>query len=271
MVPLFSIVMPVLNQARFLERALASVVPQLGDRAELIVVDGGSSDGTLEILKGYEGHFSWWCSERDEGQSDALNKGFARAKGRFLVWLNADDVLLPGALDVVEALILKRPDAHWIVGDLVYIDEDDRVLYCACDGGWHDFLFRWAPVRVYGPSSFFERSLFEEAAGFDRKLNFMMDTDLWMRFRALGVRFVRVERYLWGFRFHKGSKTASDLFGVPSPPEKDGELANIVARFNLCPRWGALVQRFWRCVNGCYLRSWRDSRQFRGRKWQEIK
>lgn len=256
--PLFSIVMPVLNQVRFVERALDSVVPQSKGRAELIVVDGGSSDGSLEVLKRYEEHFSWWCSERDGGQSEALNKGFSHARGRFLVWLNADDVLMPGALDAVEALISRRPDAKWIVGNLVYIDEGDRVLYCACDGRWHDFLFRWAPVRVYGPSSFFERSLFEAAGGFDAGFHYMMDTDLWMRFKGLGVRFVRVNCYLWGFRVHGASKTAGDLAGK-TPPEMAGELQILVNRYHLKLGRGCWLQRLWRCLNGCYVRSWWDT------------
>lgn len=267
---LFSVVLPVLNQARFLERALLSVIPQLAEDCELIVIDGGSTDGSLGVLKRYQQHFSWWCSEKDQGQSDALNKGFAHATGEFLTWLNADDVMLPGVLESVRARIIEKPESSWIVGNLVYIDGEDRIMKCARDGRWHDVLFKYAPVRVYGPSSFFSRSLLGCVGGFNVSFHYMMDTELWMRFKEVGARFDRIQRYFWGFRVHNASKTSGDLQGQ-TPPEMEKELDALVAKFSLKLNVGCALQRLWRCLNGCYWVSWRDTRKYKGLKIDALK
>ncbi|MDX9867293.1 MAG: NAD-dependent epimerase/dehydratase family protein [Kiritimatiellia bacterium] len=308
--PLFSIVMPVLNAGPFLERALRSVLEQAGEDTEVIVVDGGSTDGSAEVIRavgrgkinaetqrrggssfvGGEGENAerrtqnaerrsgggWtgelpdsrtrfhWCSERDEGQSAALNKGFARASGKFLLWVNGDDLLMPGTLDKARAYLREHPECRWLAGNLVYIDEQDRVLRCARDGRWHDGLYRNAPVRVYGPTSFFSRELFERVGGLDETLHYLMDTELWLRFRAAGERFERLDHYCWAFRVHGGSKTAGELIGQVDPVI-GAERARVYARHGLCvTRAGLWRQRFWRLVNGCYARAWRDTRIYCG-------
>jgi glycosyltransferase involved in cell wall biosynthesis len=217
MTPLFSIVIPSLNSGAFIERALMSVMSQAGDDTEVIVVDGGSTDGTVGLLGKYADESSKvlkfesskveevggqrsevgdqpirqsgtnaitqfsWLSEPDGGQSEALNKGFVRARGKYLFWVNADDLLLPGTLDRLRAYLSQHPDCAWVAGNLIYMDEQDRMLWCARDGQWHDWLYRHAPVRVYGPSSVFSRELFNRVGGFDESLHYVMDTDLWLR------------------------------------------------------------------------------------------
>src|SRR5690554_6873635 len=103
--PLFSIVIPTFNQERYLERAIQSILCQADDDTECLVVDGGSTDGSHAILRRYRHRLSWWCTEPDKGQSDALNKGFVHARGEFLTWLNADDLLLPGTLAALRRAI----------------------------------------------------------------------------------------------------------------------------------------------------------------------
>lgn len=250
--PLFTIVMPVLNAGPYLERALRSVLEQAGDDTEVIVVDGGSSDGSAEIIQRTAARLAWWCSEPDKGQSAALNKGFAHARGRYFLWVNADDLLLPETLAKARAWLRAHPVCVWLAGNLVYIDEQDRVLKCAWDGKWHDWLYRHAPVRVYGPTSFFTRELFEQVGGFDESLHYLMDTDLWLRFKAAGARFEKLPHYCWAFRVHGGSKTAADLRGEPDP-RMSAERARVYAKNNLrVTRAGLWQQRLWRVVNGSY-------------------
>jgi len=305
---LFSIVIPSLNAGAYLERALQSVLAQAGEDTEIIVVDGGSTDGSVEIIqafgnrgedltqrrRGAEGSagvggsanaiganqaakdnfrtlelsnsrtFLRWCSEPDGGQSDALNKGFARAQGQYLFWVNADDLLLPGTLARAREYLAAHPACDWLAGNLVYVDEQDRVLWCARDGQWRDRLYRHAPVRVYGPTSIFRRDLFERVGGFDVSLHYVMDTDLWLRFKAAGARFHRLGHYCWAFRVHGASKTSGDLAGRTDPRMAE-EQRRMYAKNGLAvTRAGLLMQRGWRLLNGCYVRAWLDTRRYCG-------
>ncbi len=261
--PLFSIVIPSLNHGRFLEQALVSLFNQGGNDFEVIVVDGGSTDGSVAVIEKFADRLAWSCSEPDGGQSAALNKGFAQARGEYLFWLNADDLLLPGMLAQVREYLRVHPACRWLAGNLIYIDEQGHVLWCACDGQWHDALYRHAPVRVYGPSSVFSKSLFDSVGGFDETLHYVMDTDLWLRFKKEGARFVRLPHYFWGFRIHAGSKTAGDLLGRTTP-EMAAEQERMYLKNGLkVTQLGLCSQRMWRILNGCYAKAWWDSRRRR--------
>jgi glycosyltransferase involved in cell wall biosynthesis len=292
--PLFSIVIPSLNHGAYIERALRSVIDQAANDTEIILIDGGSTDGSVEIIEKFSSMLDGerfekilkntniehstlniehrtinfrtrflWCSEKDNGQSAALNKGFARASGEYLFWLNADDLLLPGTLAQVREYLRVHPACRWLAGNLVYIDEQDRVLWCACDGEWHDALYRHAPVRVYGPSSVFSKRLFDEVGGFDETLHYVMDTDLWLRFKKAGARFSRLPYYFWGFRIHAGSKTASDLMGRTTPEMADEQERMYLKNGLKVTQLGLCSQRIWRILNGCYAKAWWDSRRRR--------
>ena len=113
MTPILSIVIANYNYGRFLEDAIQSVVAQgMGDWIELIICDGGSTDNSVEVIKKYSDKIAWWVSEKDGGQSAAFNKGFAHAHGRFLTWLNADDVMMPGTIDAFVKAVDEHPGCH---------------------------------------------------------------------------------------------------------------------------------------------------------------
>ena len=257
--PLFSCVMPVKGPRPYMEEALASLAAQgMGDDLEVIVQDADV--------------------EPDAGQSDAFNKGFAKARGEWLFWLNADDVLLPGALESVkskvksEELKARNGDGRgveWIVGNQLLIDESSNVLRCSVGNGWHDWLYRHAVPHVYGPSSFFRRELLERVGGFDASLHVCMDWDLWIRFMRAGARFRRIDRYLWALRQWEGSKTQR-----PHDAEEGGrqwaEVVEMLRKNDFSiTRGGMLLTRLWRTLNGNYLTEWRDGRRLRGRKAAE--
>jgi len=291
MEPFFTVVVPSLNQGAYLEQALRSLLAQRADDLEIIVVDGGSTDGSVGIIETFAAQLGGerfgeffghavaenervkeqatesirflWCSEKDRGQSHAFNKGFARARGRFLFWLNADDLLLPGTLDRVRAYLAAHESTEWIAGDQIYIDAEGRILRCSRGNRWHDFLYRHAPVHVFGPSSFFSKALWGRVGGADENLRYCMDWDLWLKFRKAGARFVRLEHYCWALRQHSGSKTQGG--------ERDKEDVHWREIHAMCRRNGLEVtaagvwlQRAWRLATGCYVRAWLDTCRYCG-------
>ena len=240
--------MPVKGPRPYMEEALASLAAQgMGDDLEVIVQDADV--------------------EPDAGQSDAFNKGFAKAHGEWLFWLNADDVLLPGALKtVLSRAEAERGKAEWIVGNQMRIDEKGNVLKCSVGHGWHDWLYKHAVPHVYGPSAFFRRELLERVGGFDDALSICMDWDLWIRFMQAGARFTRIGRYMWGLRQWAGSKTQRPM-GREELAEQHEEVVRMLEKnkFSLT-RGGIRMVRLWRVLNGNYLTEWLDGLRFRGRE-----
>lgn len=248
--PLFSCVMPVKGPRPYMEEALSSLSAQgMGDDLEVIVQDADV--------------------EPDKGQSDAFNKGFAKARGDWLFWLNADDVLLPGALDKVRGLIGRVGCVEWITGNQLLIDKSSKVLKCSVGNEWHDWLYWHAVPHVYGPSSFFRRELLERVGGFDASLHVCMDWDLWIRFMRAGTRFRRIGGYLWALRQWDGSKTQRP-HDAAEGSRQWAEVEEMLRKNDFSvTRGGMLIMRLWRLLNGNYLAEWRDGRRLRGRKVAE--
>ena len=239
MKPLFSCVVPVKGPRPFMEEALASLRSEgMDDDLEVIIQDGDV--------------------EPDKGQSDAINRGLAKAKGEWLFWLNADDVLLPGALKRIVRLF--DCSIEWIAGNTVEIDAEGRVLRCLWDRG-RKSAYAGLPVRVYGPSAFVRRDLWAKMGGLDERLRVCMDTDLWCRLRADGHWFRKVPDYLWGFRVHDGSTTRSTKRSAEELANQRREVEMVQARYGVSDsRLRNLWLRFNRLVDGGYLKSWWDTR-----------
>ncbi len=201
---LVSIVTPSLNQARFIETTIRSVLEQDYPWIEHVVVDGGSTDETLEILRRYD-HLRW-VSEPDEGQAEAVNKGFRLASGAVFGWLNADDLYLPGAVATAVATILETA-CGLVYGGWRQIDENGAHLR---DVDVVPFVYQDVVERynaIAQPTAFFTREAFEAVGGLDSGYHYAMDYDLWLK---IGARFeVRaVPEKLAAFRFHEQAKTA---------------------------------------------------------------
>lgn len=252
--PLFSCVMPVKGPRPYMDAALESLRNQgMGDDLEIIIQDADI--------------------EPDQGQSDALNKGFAKAHGEWLFWLNADDVLLPGALEKVKAAIHSTTSNYdspnWIAGNVAYLDEAGKVLRCAWDRGWK-CSYRGMPVQVYGPSSFFRRGLFEQCGPFDTSLYYTMDVDMWCRFRRAGFWYEKVPELVWGFRIHENSKTHEAQCGG-WPKEIAAEHNVLNARYGLAERRvDRRFVQFSRLLNGSYLRACVLSKRWKGHDWRDL-
>ena len=283
--PLFSCVIPVKGPRPYFDEALRSLLSQgMGDDLEIIVQDadvrsGGVGELNHEIHErhengrgvrgqelavndgGLEG-VRWFC-EADKGQSDALNKGFAKAKGEWFFWLNADDVLLPGALKKILDRINKIDGINWIAGNQLLIDDTDKVLKCSVGNGWHDGLYRHAVPHVNGPSAFFRRELFEKVGGFDTSLHICMDWDLWIRFMKAGAQFHRIDEYMWAMRQWAGSKTQGDSCAADWHGKEVGRM--LAKNRFVVTRRGIFKLRLWRMMDGSYLRGWVDTLRMRGR------
>ena len=291
--PILSIVIANYNYGRFLEEAILSVLRQADSAVELIVVDGGSTDNSVEIIRKYAGEkvvvgvsperselrsrryagcrsrtaegqkISYWVSEPDKGQSDAFNKGFAKARGKYLTWLNADDVLVPGALAAVVRELTAYPECEWFTGNFYrFIDETGRIS----EVGWGPHIYpKWmqrrnSPIVSFGPSTIFAKSLWERIGRIDESIHLMMDTDLWMRFIVAGVKQRRIAKFIWAFRMHEDSKTAE--FGAHKLDNARAQKFNEERRRSVA-RTGYKVSPFWRfavialrLADGSLLRRW---------------
>jgi glycosyltransferase involved in cell wall biosynthesis len=180
-----SIVVPSFNQAAFLPETLASLFGQQGVREgelEIIVVDGGSRDGSVEILRRHAGRFAHWVSEPDRGQTHALIKGFAAATGDVFGWLCSDDLLEPNTVREVLDCFSQQQAADFVYGDGVWIDRQSRVIGPKKEIPYSKFVWMFDHNYIPQPSAFWRRRLHEKAGGLDEEFQLAMDGDLWARF-----------------------------------------------------------------------------------------
>lgn len=202
-----SIVTPSLNQACFIERTIQSVVAQHWSPLEHIVIDGGSTDGTLDILRKYGDHLRW-ISEPDNGQSDAVNKGLCAATGDVIGWLNSDDVYYPGAITEVVRFLAAHPDVDAVYGEADYIGADDSVIGTYPTEPW-DLQRLKSVCFICQPALFYRRSVLERHGYLDTALDYCMDYELFLRLGRAGVRFAHLPAKLAGSRMYVGNKTIS--------------------------------------------------------------
>lgn len=220
-IPVISIVTPSYNQGQFLAETIASVISQKGDFCiDYIIVDGGSSDDSVEIIKHYSDRLQkgdWpvnclgityrWASEKDKGQTDALMKGFDLAKGNIFAWLNSDDTYLPGALQKAADFFRTNPDMGLLYGEAYYTDAASSII-----GRYHTSQFNLetlaAANTICQPAAFFSKAAYDAVGGLDKTLHFVMDYDLWIK---IGRRFPcsHIPHLCATYRLHETSKTVT--------------------------------------------------------------
>lgn len=217
--PSISIVIPSFNQARFLERTLDSILSQGYPHLEIIVMDGGSTDGSVEILEKYDQHIAYWESTKDRGPAHAINKGLKRAKGTILAWLASDDMYAVNTLATVAGAFSDNPDVSMVVGNAVYVDEEDvpKVM----DHGTHKTALYYGELQprervpaywsyihsIPQPSTFFTRDLLRRVGNINEKYHFIFDFELFFRMISAG-KVLKVEKTLSFYRIHSAAKTS---------------------------------------------------------------
>ncbi|MCM0758036.1 glycosyltransferase [Sporomusa sphaeroides DSM 2875] len=200
--PRISIIMPSYNQDLYIQDAIESVIVQNYPNLEFILIDGGSTDSTVDIIKRYEKYLSYWVSEPDQGHGHALNKGFSKSTGEIMAWLNSDDKYVPGAFTNVAEIFLQFPDVNWITGKTGVWDKQGNLYkeyykykniydYILSDYGW-----------IQQESVFWRRGLWDKAGGFiNENYKFMVDGELWTRFFLIDELW-HVNARLSGYRMH---------------------------------------------------------------------
>jgi hypothetical protein len=217
--PRLSIVTPSLNQARFLERTIRSVIDQGYPNLEYIIIDGGSTDGSVEIIRRYEPWLSYWVSEPDDGQYDAINKGFARSTGSLMAWINADDLYCPWAFQTVVPMFCDAPEVQWITSStlLVWGEDDSLSQTMLCDGYARTWFYRGRNLGgrshfaqyVQQEATFWRRGLWATAGGrVEAGLHYAGDFELWARFFR-HADLVSTTCPLAGYRRHGRQKTSN--------------------------------------------------------------
>ncbi len=248
--PLVSVVTPSFNQAHYLETTIRSVLGQDYPRLEYLIVDGGSSDGSVEIIRRYADRLAWWVSEPDRGQADGINKGLRRARGDIVAWLNSDDAYAPGAVRAAVTAFQKHPEAGLVFGNALSSDAEGRPFHALTAGNWGlDALMTFHILTQ--PAVFMRREVAAAAGFLDDDFHFLLDHRLWLKM-AVRAPLVHVPQ-VWAFaRYHAEAKNAAQA-------GKFGEEALRLARWLATdPAFGEPYHRLKRQV-------WAAAHRFRAR------
>lgn len=252
--PKISIVVPSYNQGQFIEETLLSVINQSYPNLEILLIDGGSTDNSVDIIRKYAKHISYWVSEPDGGQTHGLIKGFDRATGDIWCWLNSDDLHAPNALFEVAESFLQYPEVDAIFGDTIWIDEWGTPLRVQREIPFNRFLWMYTYNYIPGMSMFWRKELYEKSGGLNPEYDLAMDADLWIRFADVGR--VKHIRAIWSkMRFYSEQKNRR------LRDRSDIEDKKIRARYwnstnPVCYYFKSNIAQFlriaWKLCTGCY-------------------
>jgi glycosyltransferase involved in cell wall biosynthesis len=242
--PTVSIITPSFNQADYLEDTIRSVLSQDYLEVEYMVIDGGSQDGSQEIIQKYAPALAWWVSEMDEGQAEAINKGLRRSKGEIVAWLNSDDLYLPGAISSAVKALRQTPEAGMVYGDAITIDGQGRPL---------KFLRfpKWGLQELMGfriicqPAVFMRRSVLERVGFLDPTYDYMLDHHLWLRI-ALKAPVQHVPGVWAAARHHSGAKNVSHAVKFAE------ETQRLLEWMNINPEYSGLIEDQRYITGGAY-------------------
>jgi glycosyltransferase involved in cell wall biosynthesis len=183
--PRITIITPNFNQAKYLDITIQSVIAQRYDNIQFIVIDGGSTDGSIDVIKKHEKYIDYWVSEADEGSAEAINKGLSKADGAWINWINSDDYLMPGALHSIADLVDNFPNAEWIVGNSLNVDENGSPLQFGMSWMNSSSVLVLRGLEFPQDATFFSKKLIDKFGGrLNPKLKSVFDSELYSRFRT---------------------------------------------------------------------------------------
>ena len=265
-----TIVTPSFNQARFLDETLRSVLAQRDEIHEYFVIDGGSTDGSADVIRRYEDGIDYWVSEKDAGQADAIHKGFSRATGDVLYWLNSDDVLLPGAIARVRRAFDENPNWDALTAWHVRMDADSRILTMHRIPAENPRLARWGMHHVNQQTCYFKRALYERVGPIDEKLHCVLDTELWSRMFDVNSTWGHIPQYLGAFRQHAAAKGSSWNDAYAREEQWMREKYPQYNADNIKHMLGLLAYKAQQIVSGRHLAALADTRRYRGKTLAEV-
>jgi glycosyltransferase involved in cell wall biosynthesis len=258
--PRISVVVPSFNQAKYLELTLRSILDQNYPELELIVIDGGSIDESPAIIRKYEQHMKFWCSEPDGGQVQGIIKGFALATGEILCFLNSDDLFEPGVLLEVGEYFARHSSVDAVYGNTLWIDAEGNPLRQRKEMHFNRFIWLYTYNYIPGMSMFWRRTIYDRVGGFDPAFQLAFDADLWIRFSDHGS--IRHVARQWSqMRFYPAQKNQrlreqSDLedMRIRSRYWKDQKVPKT---YNIRRMLAISLRVVWKLMNGCYKLGYR--------------
>lgn len=228
--PRVSVVTISYNQGKFLEAAIKSVVDQGYPNLDYILIDGGSTDNSSEIIARYRDQFSFWCSEPDGGPANGLNKGFKHATGDIFCFLNADDMFLPYTLQRVAELFQQHRNADVVYGDGYLTDSQGELRKSTYSDPWNLWRMAYGTCVIVQPATFFTREIYRRTKGFNEEHRAFWDAGLWVEMAQAGAKFQHVKEFLAVFRLHKSSITGSGREDVEEARVSEELFKQIIGR-----------------------------------------
>ena len=238
--------MPTFNHAKYIERSILSILNQDYPNLDLIIIDGGSNDGTNKIIKKYLDKISFYVSEKDKGQSDALNKGFKFCKGEVYGWLNSDDIYLPNSFNLAVSALKDNPSKKIVFGDWLSIDDKDNIIDYNHAFDFNLNHFKYEGFHLNAQSMFWRSEVHKKFSGFNLDLNYTMDYQMIIEF---GINegqqsFVRMPQALGGFRRYEGQKTTGTNINISKEHKFISEKYRYIDKYKLIGRFKRLYFRF---------------------------
>tara|TARA_B110000902_G_C14294871_1_gene582902 strand:+ start:7007 stop:7834 length:828 start_codon:yes stop_codon:yes gene_type:complete len=212
--PKISVVIPSFNQCEFIEETFLSVISQNYPNIEIIVIDGGSTDKSIDIILKYKDNFKFWISEKDNGQSHAINKGFEKSTGDIVTWLCSDDTYLPNSLNIVADYFIKNPDLDFLYGNVISIDENSKELKKIRNIPFTKLGFLNSIGAIPQPASFYRKTVLIKSNMLAEDMDFFMDYDLFARMILSGAKFKSINNLLATYRYHNKSKTINSKINI---------------------------------------------------------
>lgn len=266
--PKITIVTPSYNQAKFLRETIESVLNQNYPNLEYFIIDGGSTDGSVDIIQEYNDRIDWWVSEKDKGQSDAICKGFERATGDLFAWLNSDDVYFPEALWKIGKAYAQFPGASIYVGGIAVGEKGDGgIRKCSIPTAVHIMLSDYGILGFGQQSSFFDANVYRQTGGLNRNLYIRMDGDIMYRLMKNNHRAMVIDDMIGFFRWHETTKSTISVDRYLR--ERDEFTRSLeISRSEFGMR--KILFKIFRFAKGGYFKSWLATRRYKGMRMSEI-